>query len=80
MIQGIETVDKNAFRAIEKKLEICRSQVNNPDSQEYRKAMQEEFGEEEDATRTYARLSADVQRRDDAYVEATAGVSRFSSK
>lgn len=52
MIQGIETVDKNVFRNIEKKLEICRSQVNNPDSQEYRRAMQEAFGGDEE--RKYA--------------------------
>ena len=77
MIQGIEKVDRNVFMAIEKKLEVCRSQANNPDSQEYKRAMQEAFADEDDPVRKYAKLSEEQQRRDDAYIESTAaGVSR----
>ncbi|KAI1280854.1 Cyclin-H [Halotydeus destructor] len=79
MIQAIESPDKGAVKAIDKKLETCRSQVNNPDSQEYKRANQDGGGGDEDEpVRKYVKLSQEQQRREDAYLESTSSRSSQS--
>lgn len=78
MIQAIENPDKSRVKGIEKKLEACRSQANNPDSQEYKRArelMSGDGGEDEPA-RKYAKLSQEQRKRDDALMQATPSSKR----
>jgi cyclin H len=50
MVKNIgEMPDKNEIRSIEKKLEKCRNQDNNPDSEEYRIKMNRLLNDDDDA-------------------------------
>ncbi|XP_035825422.1 cyclin-H isoform X2 [Aplysia californica] len=48
IVKGIENVPREQAQAIQKKLENCRNQANNPDSDVYKKRMLEKLDEEED--------------------------------
>jgi len=47
-VKGIEGVPREQAQAIQKKLEKCRNQENNPDSDVYKQRMMEKLDEEED--------------------------------
>lgn len=50
MVKNIgDMPDKNEIRAIEKKLDKCRNQENNPDSQEYAIKLNRMLNEDDDA-------------------------------
>jgi cyclin H len=50
MVKSIgEMPDKNTIKALEKKLEKCRNQENNPDSEAYKLKMNRLLNEDEDA-------------------------------
>ena len=49
MVQNVpEQPDKSQIKAIEKKLEGCRNQANNPESKEYKEALIRQLNSEED--------------------------------
>ncbi|KAG5684421.1 hypothetical protein PVAND_013655 [Polypedilum vanderplanki] len=49
MVKNIsEMPDKNVIKALEKKLERCRNQANNPDSDEYKQRQIRELNDEDD--------------------------------
>jgi len=50
----VETYNRDVIRAIEKKLEKCRNQENNPDSKIYKSKMMDELEDEEMESDTYA--------------------------
>lgn len=53
------------MKRIEKKLEVCRNQVSNPDSQEYKRALREEMDAEDDGpVRKSIKLEEDVKKID----------------
>ncbi|KXJ72389.1 hypothetical protein RP20_CCG018184 [Aedes albopictus] len=49
MVRTIELPPKDRVRALEKKLEKCRNQENNPDSQIYKQRMKKMYEDEDDA-------------------------------
>lgn len=70
LIHSIPVVDKNKARVLDKKLEICRNQANNPDSSEYKKSQIEALNREDDEPmRKYVKLSEDSKKRDDSLIE-----------
>lgn len=78
MIQSIEVPDKHKVRVIEKKLEICKNQANNPDSQEYKRALQESLNaDDEEPVRKYAKLSEQQQLREDAFIKGESSGGKF---
>jgi cyclin H len=78
MIQADVVPDKNKVKAIDKKLDGCRSQANNPDSVEYKRALQLEEDDEEAPVKKYAKLSLEQNLRDQAYIEKKGTSSKFS--
>merc|ERR1711894_806475 len=61
MVKNIEpasSLDMNNIRLINERLEKCRNQENNPDSQIYKQKMQEMLEDDEDRKRP--KLDADV--------------------
>jgi cyclin H len=69
MIKSMETPVKDQVKVIEKKLEKCRNQGNNPDSQEYKRALQDALQEEDgEPMRKYIKLSQESLQRDEALV------------
>ncbi|CAG2116227.1 unnamed protein product, partial [Medioppia subpectinata] len=63
MIKSVSTPPKEQVKAIEKKLELCRNQINNPDSNEYKRSFDEEMGEETVAFEKYAKLCEEQEKR-----------------
>lgn len=53
MLNAPMSTPKETIKAIEKKLERCRNQVNNPESQEYKRA----YEDEDDLPPKYVRYS-----------------------
>lgn len=49
MVRTIELPQKDRVRALEKKLEKCRNQENNPDSQIYKQRMKKMYEDDDDA-------------------------------
>lgn len=75
MIKISECPPKEQVKVIEKKLEKCRNQENNPDSAIYKRKLQEMLEEEEWTTnRKYARISEEQKRIE----EELLGTSRSS--
>ncbi|RWS07152.1 cyclin-H-like protein, partial [Dinothrombium tinctorium] len=68
MIRNISYPTKEQVKQIEKKLEKCRNEANNPDNQENKRALQEEM-EETEPMRKYIKLSEEQKLRDDAYLQ-----------
>lgn len=66
LIQEIaDPPDKSTVKRIEKKLEACRNQAFNPDSQEYKRALREEMdAEDEGPVRKSIKLEDDVKKID----------------
>lgn len=64
-------------RKLDKKLENCRNQANNPDSAEYKRTQIEALNREDDEPlKKYVKLSEDSKKRDDSLIEkGIAGVS-----
>jgi cyclin H len=49
MVKNIsEMPDKNTIKSLEKKLDRCRNQANNPDSEEYRQKQIKDLNEEDE--------------------------------
>jgi cyclin H len=49
MVKNIsEMPDKNTIKALEKKLDRCRNQANNPDSDQYKQRQIRELNDEDD--------------------------------
>lgn len=66
MVKAIQVPPKDRVRAAEQKLEKCRNQENNPDSQIYKRKMQEMMEDEHlDGVSKYPRLSEEQRRLDD---------------
>uniref|UniRef100_T1J4E6 Cyclin-H n=1 Tax=Strigamia maritima TaxID=126957 RepID=T1J4E6_STRMM len=62
-VKAIENSHHGPVKNIEKKLSLCRNQENNPDSQTYKRKMQEMFEEEENRSlRKYARIAEQQQQ------------------
>ncbi|KAJ9583760.1 hypothetical protein L9F63_021897 [Diploptera punctata] len=76
MIKLSDSPPRDLIRQLEKKLDKCRNQENNPDSQIYKQRMQEMLDEEDEpSNQTYARVS-----REQAYEEERLlGVSKVLS-
>ncbi|XP_057328838.1 cyclin-H [Microplitis mediator] len=76
MAKSIDIPNKEIVKALEKKLEKCRNQENNPDSEIYKKRMQEMLDEEDlhDDDR-YAKIMKDQAANDDKVL----GVERIHS-
>lgn len=71
MVKSIEVPPKDKVKAAEQKLEGCRNQENNPDSQTCKRKLQEMLDDEHmEISSKYARYSdaAEDQRRDDEAV------------
>ena len=66
LIQEIpDPPDKNTVKRIEEKLNGCRNQSFNPDSQEYKRALREEMdAEDEGPVRKSMKLEDDVKKID----------------
>ncbi|XP_033232097.1 cyclin-H [Belonocnema kinseyi] len=76
MAKFIETPTRESVRPIEKKLERCRNQENNPDSQIYKQRMQEMLDEDDLLdNEKYAKIIQDQAAND----ERTLGVVKVSS-
>ncbi|KAH0553666.1 hypothetical protein KQX54_003307 [Cotesia glomerata] len=75
MAKSIEIPNKEIVKALEKKLEKCRNQENNHDSEMYKKKMQEMLDEEDllDDDR-YAKIVKDQAAND----EKILGVDRIN--
>ncbi|XP_015782721.1 cyclin-H isoform X2 [Tetranychus urticae] len=66
MIENIEQVSKDQIKLIEKKLEKCRNQSNNPDSAEYRSGLEESLDNDVTAPMAkYAKISEKQRKYDD---------------
>lgn len=68
MIRSVEQVSKDQVQQIERKLEKCRNQANNPDSREYKRAMQAHDNEDIDPKVKYAKLSEEMSSINNAYL------------
>jgi hypothetical protein len=78
MINSIETPSKEHVKAIEKKLELCRNQYNNPDSQSYKRALDEQMNDETVTYEKYAKFCEEQERIDQRLIETTGLSSRRS--
>jgi len=75
-MNSIEAPNKEHVKAIEKKLDLCRNQSNNPDSNEYKRALDED--DETVSYQKYAKLCEDQERVDQKIIETTGLSSRRS--
>uniref|UniRef100_A0A6M2E736 Cyclin C-terminal domain-containing protein n=1 Tax=Amblyomma tuberculatum TaxID=48802 RepID=A0A6M2E736_9ACAR len=66
MVRGIEVPPKDRVRACEQKLEKCRNQENNPDSQAYKRKMQDGLDEDQQTSSKYSRISEEHRQVDDS--------------
>lgn len=72
MVKSIQVPPKDRVRATEQKLEKCRNQENNPDSQIYKRKMQEMLDEDQLlSTSKYAKLSEEQRRMDEEALPET---------
>lgn len=72
MMNSTEQPLKEHVKAIEKKLESCRNQSNNPDSQEYKRALDEEMNDEYTVPYDkYAQYCQEQERNDQKFIEST---------
>lgn len=71
MISNIDCPTRDQVKMIEKRLELCRNQLNNPDSNEFKRSLQDSKNDENGSVRKYAKLSEKQRLRDDNYIEAT---------
>lgn len=77
MIDNIEQVSRNQVKMIEQKLESCRNQTNNPDSKEYKRAIEEAMeNEEAEPIMKYAKISEEQRKHDDSYLNPSSSSSR----
>ncbi|KAK0093944.1 hypothetical protein PV326_012293 [Microctonus aethiopoides] len=76
MAKSIDIPNKEVVKALEKKLDKCRNQENNPDSEIYKKRMQEMLDEDDlHDNEKYAKLIQDQAAND----EKILGVNRMHS-
>ncbi|XP_043682501.1 cyclin-H [Vespula pensylvanica] len=76
MAKCVEPPSRDVVRAIEKKLDKCRNQENNPDSEIYKQRMQEMLDEEDlQDNEKYAKIIQDQAAHD----EKTLGVNKMLS-
>ncbi|PNF23395.1 hypothetical protein B7P43_G12946 [Cryptotermes secundus] len=76
LVRSIENPPREMVRQLEKKLEKCRNQENNPDSEIYKQRMQDMLDEEDErSSETYARLARE-QANDE---ERLLGISKVLS-
>lgn len=76
LVRSIETPPREMVRQLEKKLEKCRNQENNPDSEIYKQRMQDMLDEEDEhSSETYARLA----RKQASDEERLLGISKILS-
>ncbi|KAF4517393.1 hypothetical protein B566_EDAN007645 [Ephemera danica] len=68
MVKSVEAPPRDTIRQIEKKLEKCRNQDNNPDSEAYKKRQLESLEDEEERA---ARIYEAQRRRSDDDVDLT---------
>ncbi|XP_065285471.1 cyclin-H [Dermacentor albipictus] len=66
MVRAIEVPPKEKVRACEQKLEKCRNQENNPDSQVYKRKMQDGLDDDHQSSSKYARTSEEHRQVDDS--------------
>ncbi|XP_075224490.1 cyclin H isoform X2 [Lycorma delicatula] len=72
MVKSVEGPARETIRLIEKKLERCRNQANNPDSQIYKQRMQELLDDEDEReAKKYSRISQKHQQTDDQILQMT---------
>ncbi|KAI5705158.1 hypothetical protein M8J76_012105 [Diaphorina citri] len=71
----IESPSREMFKQLEKRLEKCRNQANNPDSHIYKERMLESLNDDdESAARRYSQLS----QKENAILEHMKGISKLS--
>lgn len=76
MAKCVEPPSRDVVRTIEKKLDKCRNQENNPDSEIYKQRMQEMLDEENlQDNEKYAKIIQDQAAHD----EKTLGVNKMLS-
>lgn len=80
MVNSEVSPPKEKVKQIEKKLENCRNQSNNPDSREYKRSLDEEMADE--STIPYEKYSqiCEEQERSDRKLIETSGTSSQRSK
>ncbi|PSN33237.1 hypothetical protein C0J52_24493 [Blattella germanica] len=76
MVKSLETPPRDVVRQLEKKLDKCRNQENNPDSQIYKQRLQEMLNEEDEQG---TQMFAAVAREQASHEEKWLGISRVLS-
>jgi len=72
MYKNLEQINKDEVALIEKKLVKCRNQENNPDSQAYKRKMQEMLQDEEDrSSRKIAKITERQKREEEELLTGT---------
>ncbi|XP_022258609.1 cyclin-H-like [Limulus polyphemus] len=73
MVKSIEFPQKDKMKAIEKKLEKCRNEENNPDSSVYKRKLQQMIEDEEEMedTRKYVKLTEEQLRNEEQLLTCT---------
>jgi hypothetical protein len=81
MINSEAPPPKEKVKQIEKKLEKCRNQSNNPDSKEYKRALDEEMAEESAvALEKYSKICEEQEISDRKLIEGSGSSSRRSKR
>jgi len=78
MVNSLEGPPKERVKQIEKKLDNCRNQSNNPDSNEYKRAEDDE--EMADDTEKYSKICEEQERSDQKLIESSGMASSRRSK
>lgn len=68
---------REQVKHIEQRLEQCRNQANNPDSKEYKRALDDDLNEDTVPYEKYAKLSEEQRRIDEMYVESHASNKNY---
>ena len=76
MINSVSAPNREHVKTIERKLELCRNQINNPDSNEYKRALDDEVDEEAVPYEKYAKIYEEQERSDQKLIETTGMVTR----
>ncbi|XP_054162810.1 cyclin-H-like [Oppia nitens] len=71
LINSVSVPNKDQVKFIEKKLDRCRNQTNNPDSNEYKRALDEEVDEEAVPYEKYAKIYEEQEKSDQKLIETT---------
>ena len=70
---------KEKVKLIERKLENCRNQSNNPDSNEYKRTLDEEMADETTVPfEKYSKICEEQERSDQKLIENSGNSSRRS--